>query len=323
MNKEQISREIDAIKQGKQCTWGQICLLLDAIEKSGFWQEEARSFTSWVENNSGTFGVKSSRLWKILAAGRYSLKIRNQLTSHNISIAPLNELPNKVVPENIDLLSRLERVVPEEKFYTLARKVFEGEIKRAEMRSEWQLYRPILKGKTARGKGTPTPRVNADDPVQIKSLTEAIIVDSLKTTGPEWSGHENPNLYHVFSHVTPNDKMAKSKVPIFTAVAVIEPENGSPEYHGFCYPIHVMNGNLANDHSPLAYCDYLWIHPSLRTSSGKISTKLPSKLPHYIGIAEIEEGTVKVVQSAKHVEGRGELRDKLSSTLLTRSLKAS
>jgi len=315
---KQIEKEITAIEKGEPRTWGATSLLLDAIDHTGFWHRDSDSFTSWLDKNASRFGVKPAMLWRILAAGRFTSQIRESLINKQIHVPELCDLPDKVSPESIELLAKIERAIPDDLFPKLAQKVFSGEVKRAELRSTWQTYRPALAGKTARGRGVPIPRLNPDDPDQYNSLMEAVVLDALKASGSSWSGHKKPKLYQVFLHVTPDDCKKSLRNYMFSAVAVIRPMDGEIEYHGFKYnPIGPIK-NTSRGCPEAEYCDFLWYMMPQRPLG---SSLVKADIHDYAGLIQLKDGKVEILKKANSSEDLGRKREKLISALFSRSLE--
>lgn len=257
-------------------------------------------------------------LWRRLTAGRFVRQIKEKLESAGIKLPSLNEMPENVGPESVELLSKLERVIPDEIFPDLARKVFAGKATKVELRSMWETYRPVLAGKTARGKGILPPKINSNDPDQYNSLMEAMSLDSLKSAGPSWSGHLTPQLYHIFIHVTPDGYKMPRGIHLFSAVAMIKPANGDIEYHAFRYPgMGLIMGAPQYECDEADYCDYLWFIVPHRLSTNN----LINNLPDYAGLVRLKDGNVEVLKKAVTSDSTGKMREKLVSVLFSRSLK--
>lgn len=121
-----LAREIAALTQGQSRSWAHIGYLLDRIDQTDYWRNEAKSFTEWLKGHAESLGLKESTLWRYLTAGRYYIKLREALTGRGVSCPPLGELPDKVSPENLELLSKLARVAPDNALQRLAEQVISG-----------------------------------------------------------------------------------------------------------------------------------------------------------------------------------------------------
>lgn len=316
---KQIEKELAAIGKGDR-PWGALSLLLDSIENTGFWHRDSDSFTGWLEKNAFRFGVNPPMLWRILAAGRFVCQIRDRLIKKGILVPNLADMPDNVSPESVELLAKLERVIPEDAFPDLAHKVFSGQATRAELRFTWQTYRPALGGQTARGRGVPIPRLNLKDPDQYNSLMEAMVLDALKVAGPSWSGHKTPSIYQVFLHVNPDGHRKLPGSYLFSAVVVIKPMSGDIEYHGFRYRPFSIAGSRAKEFPETTYCDFLWLMTPPTSFTGTHPLKRKIELPEFIGLVELKDGQVNVLRRAERAPNSGELREQLTSALLARSL---
>jgi len=319
---KQIEKELAAIENGKSHSWGELSLLLNSIEKTGFWHRNADSFTEWIDKNASMFGVKPPMLWRIVTAGRFVQQIRNHLLTKNIQVPDLEELPDSVSAENVELLAKLERVLPEEAFANYAQKVFFGKVKRAELRSAWQSFRPTLGGKTARGRGVAPPRLNPKNPDEYKSLMEAFVLDALKSAGPAWSGAPAKSYYQVFLHVNPDGVKSFRGSYMFPAAAIIKNLNDEPEYHGFKFTSFSSVGWQQQSDQDSDFCDYLWnILPPSVTQNKIIKNKILQQ-SSTVGVLDIKSGKVEVLKPAERSPEGGKDKAKLISALLTRSLGA-
>lgn len=316
---KQIEKELALVEKGESRTWAQIFLLLDSIDHSRFWQRGSNSFTGWIDKFAPHLHSKPAMLWRILSAGRFVRQVAERIKDNVVEIPLFEEMPDSVSPENVELLSKLSRVIPDDSFADFARRVFSGEAKRSELRSAWETYRPVLMGKTARGRGVAPPSLNPRDTEQYNSLMEADTLNAFQATGPLWTGTPTPSLYKVFIHVDP-DGYRKSPISnLFAAVVLLKPKVGPLQYHGIRFP------TFSRSHESymriLDYCDFLWVfnqkrHKTLTVVSKDICPYLPSG----IGILDIKEGNVSVVKPAVSVHGAGIKRGDLASALLVRLL---
>jgi len=314
-----IERELSMVENGDARSWGNLYLLLDAVDQSGYWEREAASFTSWIEKSASRLHSKPAMLWRILSAGRFVQLVAERFKERGFVIPSLEEMPDAVSPENVELLSKLGRVAPEDIFEELVHKVFDGEATRSKLREAWETYRPALGGKTARGRGVAAPKLNQQDPVQYRSMMEAVTLDALQAVGPTWTGVKSPSVYKFFVHVNPERYCMTTDLYLFAAVVVIKHKNGPLQYHGICFqPLLEAAGSYENI---LAYCDHLWV------LNHDHNNKMPelvddSSMPDCIGVLKVRGSKVSVIRPAGVVEGSGSKRLDLASALLTRALRA-
>jgi len=315
---KQIEKELHLVEKGESRSWGQLFLLLDSVDRTNYWIRAADSFTSWIEKNSACMHVKPAMAWRILASGRFVQQIASRVAKSGIDIPPLDKLPNAVSPENIELLSKLARAIPDDVFLELARRVFAGDVKRSELRSTWETFRPVLKGQTARGRGTPPPRLNLKDPDQYRSVQEAIVLETFKAAGPSWLGVDNPTLYKFFIHVNPQGYKIPFGSFLLTAVAILKPIGEDLQYHGICMPNYSKRIDSLYA-SRLSYCDYLWVFDLASFNQHAMSIDL-DRIPPGIGVIKVANGNIQVLRTAEYIAGCGCNRIDLASVLLVRSL---
>jgi hypothetical protein len=308
---KQITDELTLVEEGEQRSWGNLFLLLEAIEDSDYWLVEASSFTRWLGNNSRRLHTKPVMLWRNLAAGRFVRQISRRSQDMGIVIPSLEEMPDTVSPENVEILSKLARVMPEDIFVEYARKVFAGQIKRSELRRVWETYRPVLGGKTGRGRGVTLPRLNKEDPEQYRSMMEAATLDAFQTGGSAWTGIQ-PEIYKVFVHPPGLD--------LFAAVVLVKHRNCPLQFHGVRF---LRSGSISESfEGALAYCDYLWVFGHAEPSAVPVRVSVDSlKVPDGIGILDARDGEVLVIRPAGAVRGSGGKRLDLASALLIRMLE--
>ena len=96
-----LAREIAALTQGQSRSWAHIGYLLDRIDQTDYWRNEAKSFTEWLKGHAESLGLKESTLWRYLTAGRYYIKLREALTGRGVSCPPLGELPDPNVSQTV------------------------------------------------------------------------------------------------------------------------------------------------------------------------------------------------------------------------------
>lgn len=319
---KQIEKELQTIENGESRNWGEISILIDAVESTGYWHRDSDSFTEWLEKNAFRFGVKPPMLWRILTAGRFVRQAKEHFREIGIAIPDIEKIPDNVGAESIELMAKIQRAIPEEIFTDLAQKVFAGQIKRSELKSMWESYRPVLAGQTARGRGVPPPCLNTKDPKQSEYLLEAMSIEALKASSPSWSGYIKPKAYQIFLHVNPDGYQLPPGFYLFSAVVVIKPQNTNIEFHGFCYGAAPVGRNITKDcDDELAYCDFVWyMIPPKFFKEDRIS-KLLDRYPACGGVVSLSDRRFNVLRRAERVPGTGKLRDRLILELFTRCLE--
>lgn len=318
---KQIEAELTQLERGDHLHWGAVFLLLDSIEQSGCWQGEADSFTNWIDKNAVRFHVKPATLWRIFAAGRFVHQGRDRIIAKGANLPPIEEMADAVSPESVELLSKIERAIPDEKFAEIANKVFSGNCKRSELREIWQTYRPILKGKTARGRGVTAPRLDQKDPEQFNSLMEANAIRSIIADGYRWTGISEPEQYQLFPHISPENFQESSSSSMFSAVAVVKPNHGKIQFYGLLFQAafdFAKTYFLFNDY--ISYCDRFWL---VIRSDAKRTCQSIVEDPDFnpaIGIIVVTDEIIQVHKNAESVSSSGINRGELAIAILIRTL---
>lgn len=309
----QINRDLIALAKGEVRTWAQIGKLLDEVDHSGYWRTSAGSFTEWLKAISPSLKLKEASLWRYLTAARYYQEIHKTLIDKNVTIPPLDELFENVSAENIEILSKLARVTPDDVFLRLAKQVAAGTITRAELRETWLAYRPVLSGRTKRGKGVAVPKINPADPNQFNSMLEAQVFTALSASGSEWSGVEHPDHYQLFMQVSPELPTDVRKRFTFDAVVTLRARNSDPlvfhgiEIKGSCFSSSTYD--LLEHQTP--YCDFLWI----ATHGSTIQLDM-IHMPEHVGLMVAVGNGIQVIRLAQRTKQSGRYTGELAKGLL-------
>lgn len=298
-----IDENLSALDRGELRTWGQIGKLLAEVEASEHWKAEAKSFTEWLRIHSAKVGLTESSLWRYLSSSRYYERIRSTLVRRGIESPTLEELSDQVSPENLELLSKLARVAPDDVLQRVATDVLAGTITRAELRTTWQIYRPALAGQTARGRGVTVSRIRRPNPDQFNSLLEASILTALSASGEKWLGSVWPRKCQLYRNVRPVVRADVRRVVEFDLVAVVRgPRDASVLLHG----IEIKGGAsplLAARVLPLLeeqakYCDYFWLAQAYEAFEYGLR-----EIPEYIGMLVAQDGDIRVLREARLLSG--------------------
>lgn len=313
---QQVDRDLAVLLRNEVRSWTQIAEVLDRVERNEFWRRSSGSFTEWLKAFSRALDLKEASLWRYLAAFRFYRQLQKPL-ARALSSSPLDELPDHVSPDNLDLLSRLVRVLPDDAFQQLAAKVMEGTITRDELRDTWQTYRSVLAGRTARGKGVSTPRFNSGDPVQFNSMLEAQVLAVLSAGGAGWTGTESPSLYELVKHVRPEFPPNIRQRFEFDAVAIVRFGRTDPVVlhgievrgHSRFHPVD----NLLDLRAP--YCDFLWLAVHEQTLA-----IVEDRVPDYVGLMVAHRDEIEIIRHAYRSPQSGSLTGSLAKSLLARTL---
>jgi hypothetical protein len=193
----QLEKEIATLNQRSTVPWATVGALLDRVDRERFWARDARSFSEWLKSFAPKIGVNESSLWRYLRASRYYEKLQKELAVSD-RVSPLPRLPASVSAENLEILQKLERVVPKGEFDALAARTLHGGATRSELRELWKMYRDIL-GRNARGRGVTPPRIDPANVAQRGMQREAKTLTTLMSASPKWTGVEHPEFYRVIT----------------------------------------------------------------------------------------------------------------------------
>lgn len=288
-----VRAEFDAISRQERRSWGQVSTFLNTFELTGLWKNEAKSFTEWLARNALALHYSESTLWRYLTVGRYYNKLRPKLLVRNVDAPALEELTAKISPENFEILSKLERIVPNDTFIDLADRLMQGKVTRAMLRSTWETFRPVLNGKTARGRGVDTPRFDPHNAVQHLSMFESMVIDTISKGNASWLGGSESDQYGVFVHVgpLPDDTFFKS---INIDLVIMTSHQPCKK---ICFTGIEISGMFSKTvmqklEAQSKYCDMTWLAlPDYIDDCKEI-------IPSHIGILTVLESTIHVIRHA-------------------------
>lgn len=299
--------------------WESYCVLRD-VESSKLWEGNSDSFTQWITTNSGLFKKKPSQLWRILSSGRYLEDYYPRYSAdavHGAATCPsLESIAEIVRPEHLELLSKLERVMPKDRFHIVAHKTFEKQISRLKLREMWLLYKPALQGRTARGRGVKAPHIDQSNENLRNLIEKSRLLDILSGSESTWTGVNNPILYKIFINIMPEGVKSVTGLALFPAVTVIMPYSGRLELHGLRWLS--IAPSAENYKSMMKYCDFLW---GVR-ANGKTDESDINAIPNDVGILEIAEDKVTVIRRARPLFEMNCNRDDLACAIIKRILEA-
>ena len=229
--------------------------------KSDYRRNEMRpSPTEWLKGHAESLGLRGINALALPDRWPLPHQLREALTGRGVSCPPTGELPDKVSPENLELLSKLARVARITPCKRLAEQVIWWHYPCGTTHGMASLSSPALGGRTARGLGVPPPRINLRNREQFESPTEAMV------SGRRWLQEiklvrdSESDLYELFMHISPESDGANPRRYIFDAVAVIRDRKSDPlQIHG----IEIAGGFHVNWSGKLEgmapYFNFLWI----------------------------------------------------------------
>ena len=304
--------ELSAIRDGSPRTWAEIARLLASVELHGLWRTNADSFTEWIRFVAQQLGKKEGSCWRYLTAGRYYVELRKRLLKNDIQCPELHNLPDRISPENLELLAKLERVAPPDVIFGLAERVVAGVATRAELRDAWTVFRPVLAGRTARGQ-MEAPRYDPDNPMQRDSLLEAMVFRSLAESEGVWLKNNDYSIYHLFSDVELVNKGGDKLYVLDALIVTGSKESGELVFHG----IEVVGLISAQTQKKLQdimqLCDFVWasVHEHLLEQT-------TPEIPNGVGILVANGSGIYIVRQAVKMDIQG---CNLAKSLLIKMLK--
>jgi len=260
--------------------WGEIALVLLEAEAAGSWRNQADTLSDWVTSVAQTLDLGEASVWRYLSSARYALELHGVWLGQ-ASEEDLIDMLNQASPENLELLSKLERVAPPEMFAELKQQVLRGSMSRAKLRAAWQDFRPALGGRTAQGVGKATPRVDLSDPEQQAAVFRGLALTAL-TNFAELLSERAPHAYMLFKDV------GFDPAVVFDAVcAVQQTEWSKPTLHGI---VIARDGKVPSDLRLRAeYADATWF-----ITAGDVTPALPRGVGH----VSLSNNELRVVFSA-------------------------
>jgi hypothetical protein len=326
-NKE-LEKEVAALIQRQMRSWAQVGLILDRVEREKYWARDAPSFSEWLKSFAPRIGMKEASLWRFLGASRYYQKLRKHLAGRNVPFPPLARLPGTIGAEHLEILAKLERVVPKRDFEELSQRILAGNVTRNELRRLWKIYRPILTGRTARGRGVTAPRLDLADPTHLTEQTLAKAIATLIAAGPEWTGIKNPQLYHPMSEVilpsaeglkrrfSFDPKKGPRKVPFFDVLALIcEGEDSAMMMIAVLFNSEIENGSAKVRFA--SYCDRLWL-----ALVGNEKPPDVAQVPEFVGLLRVDADGIQVERQASETSVElGKMTGETAKMLLLRLLQ--
>ncbi len=306
MNTATLKKQIQAILNHELKTWGEISCVLDQVASTEVWRHEKASYTAWVQGLAEEMGTNPQTLWRYLSSGRYY----NSLLKNNIQTTEqvlLQDLPNIVSPENLEILSKIERVAPPDVFCELLEKVVTAKITRAKLRIVWESYRSECDAPSNRGRGAPAVSF-----LNSLGTYRAKVMSVIRLDQPTWTGHDKIDAYRLHSDIKIPKSGTRAQVK-FDGVAVIKHHQGKNEIidvHGVTvYTSGVQERPKVYFDRYAQYVNYLWWVLPAGFESFDI-------VPDDVGTLIINNSKIVVVRQAKRCKPCPEFSEVLLRELL-------
>ncbi len=283
--------------------WVSVGRILDEGIKQKTWDLLFGSTRQAIVKISEQSHVKPASLWRFLSSVRIYNELEELLSHHGIPCPPLT---SSCSAENIELLGRLHRVMPIAVFLPAAVAVLENRTSRTALRNLWNDYKPVMQGKTVRGRGKPVLEHD------IRAIRKSQVLSMIRGT-PFWVAEES------FPDVPQHETVTQVLLPEMTLDAVViaqsMPDGALPEFHA----VKIL------DHSPddteyellvetMEYCDGFWIAIHIDDFIGGDGAL---RLPSDVGLLQVEN--FSDIGSRMRVINRAQSSHK-TNDLLPRSL---
>lgn len=297
--------------------WDDLAAYLLQTEIAESWRKTHASFSSWLADLAQSLGRSEATLWRALTAGRYYNTLRQVSKKRGIALPVLGAPQLMASPEAIELVAKIARAAPAEVARQITDRVVAGTISRRELRTYWETYRPVLDGRTARGRNVKAPRFNPHSIDMANSRLEADCIAGLIHAGGAWLGIEQPHLYKVIPFRERTSIWANVR-PVPDVIVLHQRDSRQQlEVHGVeatARPDH--NAVIRHYQSSGLGVDYLWIV----TPSGKRMHK--ESPPQEIGLLEANPNGVRVIRPAGNAKQNHDKTSNLLRLLLTREIVA-
>lgn len=269
----------------EEATWGQIASYLIEAESSRSWKPFHHSYTEFVGYTARKLGKSEALLWRFLAAGRIYNEQRSTLGDEP-TVPVLNDPKVSASPDSLELLDKIARVAPKAVVADIQIKVIQGKKSRNELRALWNTYRPVLDGRTKRGRHVDAPRFNAGNARMVDRQLKGSCRMALLKAGSDWLGAPKNAFYRVFLASTePMLHSGPAGLPELIVLCT-NPKGDAVEVHGIAVTERRSEGSertLDDLCSTKAGMDYFWL------MCPDPEHDLPSReqLPKDIGLLEL------------------------------------
>jgi hypothetical protein len=294
-----VEGKISALQSAEVRPWHVTAELMDEVERSAHWQLEAPSFSKWITKFAKELKLSEASLWRFRTGYRILQEIRTEVTKLGTDCPEIAVLAQRCNPQNLELFDKLKRVLSGPEIELLQLRVLNGSVTRDELRHLWQIYRPALGGKTARGHGTEVPVVE-----NYRLLTqlhlEATVLASVVST-KDWLGEQTVHC-RSFSKVlllNGNGKLPSSHLDVAVLTRNLE-QDDDLTIHGIeiFERMHTPEALLERYSEKNEYCHYFWFAGDSRA----ITYGHEAAIPPGAGLLWCQNGGIKVIRQAKRTQ---------------------
>ncbi len=288
------------------------------VERNEDWRYAGfSSFSVYLGEQAKTLNRRKSVLWRLVSAGLFYTKLLKKMDPEGNILPGLTDPRLAASPESLELLEKIGRVAPTEIMMNYEIRTVDGTISRRELRDVWESYRPVLGGRTKRGRGVLPPKIDHDSPEVQASLEESYVLTQILRSGSNWLSYPTMDIYRAV-HISGSQSL-RTWYPATSDLVLLVAENATSylQLHGVeVGRLDYAKGFIKRflERPPLT--DYQWFATTEHLSRNHILW-----IPDKIGIVEVAFDGVRPVRKAKRLrvqDNQDFLRELLKEVARTR-----
>jgi len=144
---EDIELELNDLIRHDRRNWVRTAKLLLIIERDKLFEVRATSYSGYIRKLALQNRINTSTLWRIKSAAKLYMEL-----SGIEEVSMLQEKHITATPEQLEIYKKVRSIVPERIMDNLRTKMLQGKKVRNELYKLWEIYKPLKKGKTERGR---------------------------------------------------------------------------------------------------------------------------------------------------------------------------
>lgn len=302
--------------------WGKIAAELLKIKNGNQLDRFNVSFSFFIAQLAKSREKTESTYWRLVKAGEVYSAIREKLDPIGKELPDLAGESVKATPESLEIVDKISRVAPADVLMATQDRAMKGTISRSELRDVWETYRPVLSGKTARGRQSIAPRFDATNTVMQQALDKANRIAPVMQSEPGWLGvTQIPYSYRVMHIPLGKDRLSALSAVAMIAVSADDPIALHGLYVGDAPPPAISGqGNLGLEDSYFDYpsfgVDRIWY-----ASTSALNEEEVGFIPQEFGVLQIRKNLVAPQREAQLLTPLPGARSRLLSDLLRESLR--
>jgi hypothetical protein len=303
--------------------WGVLAAYLIEIERRSSELPGGQSMTSWINAYAEKSKRKASTLWRLLGAGKYYRELREELLeSSGISLPELTDSALVATPESLELLNKTSRVAPTE-IGELKLAVMQGRVSRRQLRDTWTTFRPVLQGRTARGRDVTAPSYNSGNEGMRIAREKADVLNCIRKAGSGWipkedSGWVSNGEAYIYKVIPTKGVPELDRIhdPFPDAFVIYSADTGSPV---LIYSIVVLTSDdqmLRAGQIPSAQMDGLWIAANRDLVSAATHSEVSN-----LGVLLVKDEQVEVLRHVGTAKEWGSAGERAIRGLMTIAMR--